>query len=103
MTAKANVKPDGAMSNPEGAFKSPKELVENGALTEAQKITMLERWAFTVRSRMDALSEGMVTQREGSYSHDVELIRDIENCLLRLQKAATGDPAMPLVTEKTKS
>lgn len=76
-----------ATSNPDAGFASPDEVVENIALTAGQKIATLDRWAFTVRSRVDAMSEGMTTQPEGAYTRDVELLRQIEKCLQKLREA----------------
>jgi hypothetical protein len=67
-----------ATTDPESAFKHPDELVECVGLTRGQKLAALEKWAFSVRSRVDAVSEGMLNHSGGAYTHDVEMLREIE-------------------------
>lgn len=87
MTEISNVNVRQATSDPEAAFRSPSELVASVGLTRGQKISALEKWAFNVRARVDALSEGMLNHPEGAYAKDVDLLRLIENVLEELRNA----------------
>ena len=73
-----NIDMQKATTDPEAVFKSPAEIAEHVGLTRGQKIATLEKWAFSVRARVDALSEGMMNHPNGAYTRDVELLRNIE-------------------------
>ena len=74
-----------AIRDPESVFKSPAELVVHRELGDRQKIAALETWAFNVRARVDATSEGM-SAPGGAYTRDVELLRQIEKSLDALRR-----------------
>jgi hypothetical protein len=74
-----------AATDPEAAFNNPSELFECVGLTRGQKISAFEKWAFAVRSRVDAQSEGMLNHPGGAYTRDVELLREIEKNLESLR------------------
>jgi hypothetical protein len=76
-----------ATTDPEAVFESPAEVGEQIGLTRGQKIATLERWAFSVRARVDALSEGMMNHPGGAYTRDVELVRTIEKAIEELRQS----------------
>ena len=75
-----------ATTDPEAVFGSPAEVVGHVGLTRGQKIATLERWGFSVRARIDALSEGMLNHPNGAYTRDVELVRTIEKAIEELNQ-----------------
>lgn len=50
---------DRALLVPSSVFASPREVVENSALTAQQKIEVLYRWAYDAAELAVALEEGM--------------------------------------------
>lgn len=50
-----------AKQNPEGAFRSPFEIVGERLLTKGEKIATLNRWRQSLLRELDASSEGMHT------------------------------------------
>ena len=73
-----------ATDDPESNFDSPSALAEHIGLTRGQRLAALERWTFSVRARVDAVSEGMNSHSEGNYTQDVELLRDLEKLIEHL-------------------
>ena len=69
------------VADPEVKFISPSEIVEHATWSSPQKRKALESWLFTVRARLDAVSEGMTTHPGGTYTKDVELARAIEKAI----------------------
>ena len=69
---------DKATSDPDSVFETPTEVAEHIGLTRGQKIATLERWAFAIRARVDAVSEGMTSYPDGTYVRDTEFLREIE-------------------------
>ena len=86
MTEIMNINVQQAVTDPESVFETPQAMVEQVGLTRGQKISSLDRWAFSVRSRVDALSEGMLNHPAGGYTRDVELLRQIETHLDALRE-----------------
>lgn len=80
-----------ATIDPESVFAHPSEVAEHIALTRGQKIATLERWAFAVRARVDAMSEGMIDDTGAAYVCDVELLRRIEKTLDALRQAVPAE------------
>jgi hypothetical protein len=80
-----NIDMQKATSDPEAVFELPIQVVEHVGLTRGQKIVTLEKWAFSVRARVDALSEGMMNHPNGAYTRDVELLRNIEKEIAALK------------------
>lgn len=70
--------PADLIDNPEVAYDTPAALMKCSRHTPVEKRVALEQWAFTVRARVDAVSEGMMSRPKGSYARDVELLRQIE-------------------------
>lgn len=87
MTEIMNCDTQKATTDPESVFELPAEVVEHVGLTRGQKIATLERWAFSVRARVDALSEGMMNHPGGAYTRDVELLRSIEKAITELKSS----------------
>ena len=85
MTEIMNIDIQKATTDPEAIFELPSEVVEHVGLTRGQKIATLEKWAFCVRARVDALSEGMVNHPEGAYTRDVDMLRSIEKAIVELK------------------
>ncbi len=73
------------IEDPSTAFLSPGDLMNDPSMTSDQKIKALESWLFTVRARVDAVSEGMNSHQEGLYTKDVELAHKLEKALLELK------------------
>jgi hypothetical protein len=48
-----------ALINPAAVFRSPKEIVEHGQLTQEQKVDILRRWEYDVRELQVADEESM--------------------------------------------
>jgi hypothetical protein len=86
MTEIMNIDMHKATTDPEAVFDEPIDVVEQVGLTRGQKIATLERWAFSVRARIDALSEGMMNHPDGAYIRDVELVRVIEKAVEELRQ-----------------
>ena len=84
MTEIMNIDMQKAITDPEAGFGSPTEAVEQIGLTRGQKIATLEKWSFSVRARIDALSEGMLNHPHGEYTRDIELVRTIEKAIEEL-------------------
>lgn len=78
-----------ATSNPESVFADPGEIVGHIGLTRGQKVSALQRWAFDLRARIDAVSEGMNGHQEGAYTRDVALLRTVERLL---EEVASAQP-----------
>lgn len=78
MTRISDINVKAATANPEAVFETPTELADVVGLTRAQRLTALDSWAFTVRARVDAVSEGMNNIPSNAYNNDVELLREIE-------------------------
>lgn len=64
-----------AKLKPEANFSSPRAVVEDRALSRAEKLEVLETWADQVDRRLASGSEGMPTQ--GTEARDGELLREI--------------------------
>ena len=90
MTEISNINVRQATTDPEAVFGSPSELVASVGLTRGQKISALEKWAFNVRARVDALSEGMLNHPDGAYARDVESLGQIENVLEGLRSGQSA-------------
>lgn len=82
-----------ATEDPEAVFENPGELAQHLGLTRGQKIAALERWAFVVGSRIDAVSEGMANHPEGAYTRDVALRREIAQHLDELRQSTKNSVA----------
>ena len=78
-----------ALTDPEAVFEHPGEIADHVGLTRGQKIAALERWIFTVRARLDAVSEGMTSRPDGAYSADSQLAREIERTIELLRSSST--------------
>jgi hypothetical protein len=78
MTEIMNINTKKATSDPESIFSSPEEVTNHVGLTRGQKIATLKKWVFMVRSRLDAVNEGMTTDAGGSYTRDSEMLRQLE-------------------------
>lgn len=87
MTEIMSINTEKALADPEAVFAAPEDLATSIALTRGQRIAALDRWAFTVRARIDALSEGMTSHPEGAYDRDVELARLISRLTQALREA----------------
>ena len=74
-----------AVADPETAFEHPGEIADHVGLTRGQKIAALERWIFSVRARLDAVSEGMTSRPDGAYSADSQLAGELERTLEALR------------------
>jgi hypothetical protein len=77
--------PEGSAIDPETIFRRPADVVERSVLTIDQKINVLEKWLFSVRARIDAVSEGMNSHNAGAYAKDVDVQREIEKLLATLR------------------
>ena len=86
MTEIMNIDMQKATNDPAAVFESPAEIIEHIGLTRGQKIATLEKWGFSVRARIDALSEGMLNHPGGAYTRDVELVRSIEKAIEELRQ-----------------
>lgn len=75
-------------ADPEVKFNSPSDIVDHSTWPSPQKRKALESWLFTVRARLDAVSEGMTTHPGGTYTKDVGLARDIEKAIDELPAAS---------------
>ena len=90
------------IQNPEDKYESPCELLKCSKLDPREKLEALDQWAFNVRSRVDAVSEGMTTRNDGSYTADVELLRDIERARELIEHAiATPPHALPAAENRS--
>lgn len=69
--------------------KSPREILNDPGLSPAEKEKVLKSMAFHVRSRLDALSEGMTSHPEGQANSDSNLLEEIGHALMSL---APPDP-----------
>jgi len=87
-----------AVGDPQVNYDSPHDVLEDGSLSRKEKVKALENWAFTVRSRLDAVSEGMSAPPDGAYSRDTDLIRSIEKALETLAVPAEGEPPLTMRT-----
>jgi hypothetical protein len=88
MTEIMNINTKKATNDPEAIFSNPQEVVEHIGLTRGQKISALKKWAFSVRSRLDAVAEGMTTDADGRYTRDSELLRQLEKNIEELRDSA---------------
>ena len=95
MATIAKINREAARNNPETVFDTPRALADAPTLTRAEKITALKRWAFDVRERLDASSEGMVPsstirEDEGKVedvtTRDSDLLREIELVLEEIEQ-----------------
>lgn len=72
-----------AKSDPAQVFKHPDEVVHLQGVSLADKIDILQRWAYDEREKVVAEEENMP-----DLLHDEEnLLEDISRCLLELQNA----------------
>lgn len=73
--------------DPETKYKDPDRLAVDPQLSPEEKHAALEQWAFAVRSRLDAMSEGMTNVDDRAYAADVAMMQRLEK-LLALGKGA---------------
>ena len=102
MSEVMNIDIEKAAQDPESVFTTPTEIVDHVGLTRGQKNATLESWAFTLRARIDAVSEGMTNYPEGAYTRDVEWLRQVEKGIETLRCPAPdadsrqqGGPLVP--------
>lgn len=92
LTASNLISPKDRTDNPEAHYRDPDHLRGDPRLSSGQKRAAIEAWAFIVRSRLDAMSEGMNNVKESAYTADVALMQKLEKllesrCDVRVQKA----------------
>lgn len=69
-----------AKTDPSSVFKRPKDIVKDNSLTRAQKIDILQRWAYDEREKAVAEEENM----PGVESERNNYLEEILKCLLEL-------------------
>ena len=73
---------DAAKQNPESAFESPLDIVDQQLLTKGEKLATLDRWRQTILEQLGASNEGMHTR---GYSADqLGVLNEIEEAKKRL-------------------
>lgn len=85
--------PQNSTVDPEQAFASPQDLVEQAGLTRGQKISALRRWRYSVEQRLAATNEGM--SPEGTGNHDMALLERIDAVLLAIADTPASLPIPP--------
>ena len=68
------------MLNPERTFKTPEEIADSNELTKAEKIKLLESWAYDIQELEKAEEENM------GGNDNYTFLRRIKNLLLELKK-----------------
>lgn len=79
-----------AKLDPSSVFKSPRDILTEPSLTQAEKIDILERWAYDEREIEVAEEENMAPQAP---HHDV--LDEIMKCLLELNVGGDHAPHAP--------
>lgn len=85
--------PQNATVNPEQAFASPQDLVNQAGLTRGQKVSALRRWRYSVEQRLAATNEGM--SPEGTGNHDMALLEQIDAALLAIEDTPNASLPIP--------
>lgn len=76
---------DGAKQDPEKHFHLPSDVLDEQALTLAEKRAVFKNWLELVDRRLEAASEGMPIEGQAD-AKDALLQRQINDCLVALNK-----------------
>jgi len=80
---------DKALVSPAAVFRAPEDIVDEAALTHAQKCQALQQWAYDLRELMVATDENMAPEEDAGAN--AEQLSKVEALLERL--GGGRDPA----------
>ena len=92
MTTPRALDREAAKQNPEGAFESPLQIIDEVLLTAGEKAATLERWRRSILGELNAASEGMPTR--GYTAKQLVTLKEIEEAQRLLKgrlQSAKGD------------
>jgi hypothetical protein len=73
---------EAAKQQPEFAFQTPLDIVNEVLLTKGEKLATLDRWRSSILGELDASNEGMATR--GYTSRQLKVLEAIEDAKARL-------------------
>lgn len=73
---------DAAKQNPESAFDSPLDIVDETLLTKGEKVATLDRWRQSILEQLSASNEGMQTR--GHSADQLRVLKEIDEAKSKL-------------------